>query len=85
MTGADDLRRDLDPTPVKKEMPTVVFFRSGTPVLYSGPADEDEMLGMFGRYKEPCLVELIDDNFEHLTQGRRSYNHTVITWDIVHI
>ena len=68
MTGAEDLRRSLDPNPTKKQ-PTVVFFRSGTPVLYSGPADEDEMLGMFGRYKEPCLVELIDDNFEHLTQG----------------
>ena len=49
MTGASDLRGMYEPSASAKK-PTVVFFRSGTPVLYSGPADEDEMLAMFGRW-----------------------------------
>ena len=54
-----------------------MFFRSSTPVLYSGPVDEDEMLGKFGRFKGPCLVEIIDNNFEHLMLASRGPRSTV--------
>jgi hypothetical protein len=66
VVDGNHVRRFFNPDTSK---PTVVFFRSTTPVLYDGAADEDEMLAMFYRFKDPCLVELIDDNFEHLTQA----------------
>ncbi len=64
----EGVRKWFDPEASAKR-PTVVFFRSSVPVLYDGGADEEEMLAMFSRYKDNCLVELIDDNFEHLTQA----------------
>ncbi|XP_046390833.1 thioredoxin domain-containing protein [Ischnura elegans] len=48
--------------------PALVFFRHGVPLLYDGPANEDEILRTLGENKEPVVKELYDDNFEHLTQ-----------------
>ncbi len=49
--------------------PTVIFFRQQTPILYDGPANEDEILETLSLFKEPCVRELSDANFEHLTQA----------------
>jgi len=53
----------------KTEKPLIVIFRSGLPVLYDGPANEEEMLEAMVRYKEPGVQELTDSTFEHLTQA----------------
>ena len=52
-----------------EEESTVVFFRRGKPVLYDGPADEEIMLERIQAFKDPCLRELSDSSFEHLTQA----------------
>lgn len=49
--------------------PTVVFFRKRKPVVYDGPADEEEVLETFMQWREPCQQDLTDTNFEHLTQA----------------
>jgi len=49
--------------------PVIVFFRSGLPVLYDGPANEEVMLETLLHYKEPGVKELTDTSFEHLTQA----------------
>ncbi|XP_071445023.1 thioredoxin domain-containing protein [Hetaerina americana] len=48
--------------------PALVFFRHGIPLLYDGPANEEEIHDNFVSNKEPVVKELYDDNFEHLTQ-----------------
>jgi len=58
---------------VKKYSPTaepaVVFFRHGNPMLYNGPAVEDDILSKLQRSQDPAVKELSDSNFEHLTQA----------------
>jgi len=49
--------------------PVIVFFRSGLPVIYDGPANEEVMLETLMRYKEPGVKELTDVTFEHQTQA----------------
>jgi len=49
--------------------PVIVFFRSGLPVIYDGPANEEIMLETLMRYKEPGVKELTDATFEHQTQA----------------
>lgn len=51
------------------EQPIVVFLRSGMAVLYDGPANEEVMLDSLVQYREPCVQELTDNTFEHLTQA----------------
>ena len=38
------------------------------PVVYDGPADEEEIHERFMQWREPCQQDLTDTNFEHLTQ-----------------
>jgi len=54
-----------NPDPV----PTIVFFRNRSPVLYDGPANEEEMLDTLYRFKDTCTQDLTDTSFEHLTQA----------------
>jgi len=49
--------------------PAVVFFRHGVPLLYHGPANEEELLSKLNRCPEPAVKALNDENFEHLTQA----------------
>lgn len=49
--------------------PSVVFFRKSVPVLYDGPANEEEILESVSLFKEPCVKELNDNTFEHQTQA----------------
>merc|ERR1712038_1942147 len=49
--------------------PQVVFFRRSIPVLYEGPANEDEILETLMAYIQPCVKDLTDTSFEHLTQA----------------
>ena len=49
--------------------PQVVFFRKSIPVLYEGPANEDEILETIMAYRESCVKDLTDTSFEHLTQA----------------
>ncbi len=49
--------------------PAVVFFRKSVPVLYDGPANEEEILEAVSLFKEPCVRELNDNTFEHQTQA----------------
>ncbi|XP_034948252.1 thioredoxin domain-containing protein [Chelonus insularis] len=49
--------------------PALVFFRNGIPLLYDGPLDDEEISHTFINNREPLVKELIDDNFEHLTQA----------------
>lgn len=49
--------------------PQVVFFRKGAPVLYTGPANEEELHDTLMAYKETCTKDLTDTSFEHLTQA----------------
>jgi len=51
------------------DVPVIVLFRSGLPVLYDGPANEEVMLDTLTQYKEPGVQELTDSSFEHLTQA----------------
>jgi len=51
------------------EKPIVVFLRSGLAILYDGPANEEIMLDSLVQYREPCVQELTDTTFEHLTQA----------------
>jgi len=53
----------------KTDQPVIVMFRSGLPVIYDGPANEEIMLDTLVRYKEPGVQELTDNTFEHLTQA----------------
>jgi len=52
-----------------QEKPIVVFFRSGQPVLYDGPANEEVMLEQLLQSMEPSVQDLTDNTFEHLTQA----------------
>jgi len=52
-----------------KDQPVTVMFRNGLPVIYDGPANEEVMLDSLVRYKEPGVVELTDNTFEHQTQA----------------
>ena len=49
--------------------PQVVFFRRSIPVLYEGPANEDEILETLMAYRDLCVKDLTDTSFEHLTQA----------------
>ena len=40
------------------------------PVLYTGPANDEVMLETLAAAKEPCVQELTDTSFEHLTQAQ---------------
>jgi len=53
----------------KTDKPVVVMFRSGLPVVYDGPANEEDLLDSLIRFKEPGVQELTDNSFEHLTQA----------------
>jgi len=53
----------------KTDKPVVVMFRSGLPVIYNGPANEEVMLEELARMKEPGMRELTDSTFEHQTQA----------------
>ncbi|KAK3863455.1 hypothetical protein Pcinc_030763 [Petrolisthes cinctipes] len=49
---------------------SIVFFRNGLPMLYTGPRDDDEiMLSFLVTNPESSLHTLTDVNFEHLTQA----------------
>jgi len=50
-------------------VPQIVMFRSGLPVLYDGPANEEVILEVLTQAKEPGVQELTDSSFEHLTQA----------------
>jgi len=50
-------------------VPVIVMFRSGLPVLYDGPANEEVLLEVLTQAKEPGVQELTDNSFEHLTQA----------------
>lgn len=49
--------------------PALVFFRHGIPLLYDGPINDELILHTLTDNKEPIVKELVDDNFEHLTQA----------------
>jgi len=49
--------------------PAIVFFRDGSPMLYNGPAAEDDIISILQRSQNRAVKELNDDNFEHLTQA----------------
>ena len=49
--------------------PVVVFFRNSNPVIYDGPANEEEILETLAAFKEPCTKSLNDNTFEHQTQA----------------
>lgn len=49
--------------------PQIVFFRKASPVLYTGPADEEVILETLMAYRETCTKDLTDTSFEHLTQA----------------
>jgi len=51
------------------ETASVVFFRHGIPLLYHGPANEEELLSKIQKCQDPSAKALNDDNFEHLTQA----------------
>jgi len=51
------------------EQPVVLFIRSGQPVLYDGPANEEIILQSLVQYREPNVQDLTDNTFEHLTQA----------------
>jgi len=51
------------------DVPAIVMFRSGLPVLYDGPANEEVMLDTLSQNKEAGVQELTDSSFEHLTQA----------------
>jgi len=53
----------------KIDKPVVIMFRSGLPVIYDGPGNEEMMLDSLIRFKEPGVQELTDNSFEHLTQA----------------
>jgi len=65
-TNSENLRKLYNPD---KPAPTVVFFRKRKPVIYEGPADEEEIHERFMQWREPCQQDLTDTNFEHLTQA----------------
>jgi len=65
-TKSETLRKFYNPD---KPAPTVVFFRKRKPVLYDGPADEEEIHERFMQWRDPCQQDLTDTNFEHLTQA----------------
>ncbi|XP_065207456.1 thioredoxin domain-containing protein [Planococcus citri] len=48
--------------------PALVFFRHGIPLLYDGELNDELILHTLSENKEPCVRELHDENFEHLTQ-----------------
>jgi len=51
------------------EQPIIVFLRSGQAILYDGPANEEVLLESLMQYREPCVQDLTDNTFEHLTQA----------------
>ncbi|TRY69120.1 hypothetical protein TCAL_04112 [Tigriopus californicus] len=63
--------------------PVVIYFRRGVPALYPGTANEEEMLAVFSTYRESCVQELTDTNFEHLTQA--STGATTGDWFVMFI
>jgi len=65
-TKSETLRKFYNPD---KPAPTVVFFRKRKPVIYDGPADEEEIHERFMQWRDPCQQDLTDTNFEHLTQA----------------
>lgn len=52
-----------------KKEPAVIFFRHGTPLLYDGAINADEIYNQFDQNRTPAVKELTDDTFEHLTQA----------------
>jgi len=51
------------------DKPVIVFLRSGIPVLYDGPANEEVILDSLVQCRESAVQELTDTTFEHLTQA----------------
>lgn len=49
--------------------PAIVFFRQGTPLLYDGSSNGDEIFQKLHENRVPAVKDLSDDNFEHLTQA----------------
>lgn len=52
-----------------KKEPSVIFFRHGSPLLFEGNINADEILQQFDQNRTPIVKELTDDTFEHLTQA----------------
>lgn len=49
--------------------PVLVFFRNGSPLLYDGAIDGNEIFMKFNENRQSAVHELTDENFEHLTQA----------------
>lgn len=49
--------------------PALVFFRQGTPLLYEGTLNGDEIFQKLHENRTPAVKELSDEDFEHLTQA----------------
>ena len=43
---------------LSKAEPQVVFFRKTSPVIYDGPANEEEILETLMAYKDSCVKDL---------------------------
>nr|CAG4640962.1 EOG090X0856 [Eulimnadia texana] len=56
-------------SPNKEPEPAIVFFRSGVPLLYEGPVNDEVMMDIFVQNQEPTVHSLTDESFEHLTQA----------------
>lgn len=77
----DDFKKHLNAISVKvinshlarlynpSKEPSIVFFRHGVPLLYSGPTNENEIYGFFEKNQSPAVKELTDKIFEHITQA----------------
>lgn len=65
----DKESRTIDLINPKAKLPQVIFYRKQIPVIYDGPASEDDIHETIMAYKEPCVRDLTDTSFEHLTQA----------------
>ena len=51
------------------EEPAIVYFRYGIPLLYDGAINDIAIYNKFSNNQNPNVIELNDQNFEHLTQA----------------
>ncbi|XP_063609923.1 uncharacterized protein LOC134783852 [Penaeus indicus] len=64
------LQSDVENPSLQKIEPGIIFVRSGIPMLYNGPADDDEfLLHMFVSNLDSVVKSLGDSTFEHETQA----------------
>lgn len=52
-----------------KTLPTILFIREGSPLLYNGPVEFDPILEWVEQNRNPLTKLLNDESFEHLTQA----------------